>query len=207
MDRFQRTLASAALVLTACAASFLAARGARKPFSPDAPEFRRLGPADAPVHIVEFSDFQCPACRVAEPPLRNILEAYEGKVRLTFKHFPLERPHPWARAAAIASDCAGRQGRFWEFHHRLYDFQHEWPGDAVDARFAAYAKDLKLDLAAFEACRKDPAVDAAVTADVKDGDDAFVGATPTFFVNGKRFVGGQMLAERGVRHLEKELKK
>jgi protein-disulfide isomerase len=194
-------------VLAACAASYIVARGAVKPFSPDAPDFRRLGPSDAKVHIVEFSDFQCPACRMAEPPLRNILAAYEGKVRLTFKHFPLERPHPWARPAAVAADCAGRQGRFWEYHHRLYDAQHEWPGDAAETHFTRYAKDLKLDLSAWQACRQDPASDAAVAADIKDGDNAFVGATPTFFVNGKRFVGGQMLAERGVRHLEKELKK
>lgn len=207
MDRLQRTIASSGLLIAAVAGSFLVARGTVKPFSPDAPDYRRLGPADAKVTIVEFSDFQCPACRVAEVPLRRILEAYEGKIRLTFKHFPLERGHLWARPAAIASECAGRQGRFWDYHHALYDRQHEWPGDAADAHFARYAKELKLDAAAFEACRKDPAVDALVTAEVEEGDRAFVGATPTFFVNGRRFVGGQMLAERGVRHLEKELQK
>ena len=202
-----RLAVSVAIVAAASAGSFFVARGSVRPYSPAAPAYRTLGPADAKVTIVEFSDFECPACRVAEPPMRGILKLFDGKVRLVFKHFPLERMHHRARPAAIASECAGRQGKFWEFHHDLYDHQHEWPGDKFEERMAAYARNAKLDLLAWEACRKDPAVDAAVTADVKDGDNAWVGSTPTFFINGKRFVGAMQLSERGTAWIEKELKK
>ncbi|MEK7383124.1 MAG: thioredoxin domain-containing protein, partial [Elusimicrobiota bacterium] len=120
-----RRLAAFALVAALSAGSMLVARGARKPFSPAAPQYRQKGPANAKILIVEFSDFECPACRYAVKPLHELLALYEGKVRFVFKHFPL-RMHRWAPAAAIAAECAGRQGRFWEYHDRLYDRQEEW---------------------------------------------------------------------------------
>jgi protein-disulfide isomerase len=207
MDRLTRQAVSAVLVIAASAGSFLVARGRVKPYSPAAPEYRTAGPAGAKVTIVEFSDFECPACRVAEAPMRAILKLYEGKVRLVFKHFPLERMHRFARPAAIASECAGKQGKFWEFHHDLYDNQPQWPTEKFEERMAAFARNAKLDAAAWDACRKDPAVDAAVTADAKDGENAWVGSTPTFFINGKRFVGAMQLSERGTPWVDKELKK
>ncbi len=202
-----RRIVSIALVLAASFASYRVARGTRKPFSPAAPAFRVQGPADAKVVIVEFSDFECPACRYAEPPLRNLLKLYDGKVRLVFKHYPLERMHRFARAGAIAAECAGRQGKFWEYHHELYDRQEEWTGEKSEAKLASYAKKIKLDEAAWLACRKEPSADAAVTADLKDGENAWVGSTPTFFINGKRFVGALQLSERGTLHVDKELKR
>ena len=208
MDRVTRLAASAALVVVACAASYEVARGSRGPFSVDAPAFRRLGPEGAKIQVVEFSDFECPACRIAEPPMREIMRVYDGKVRLTFKHFPLERMHFFARRGAVAAECAGRQGKFWEYHHRLYDHQDDWTAeDKVEGKLAAYAKETGLDEAAWAACRKDPAVDAAVTGDARDGGSAWVNATPTFFIDGKRFVGAKDLAERGVPFIDKELKK
>ncbi|UPT73292.1 MAG: DsbA family protein [Elusimicrobiota bacterium] len=165
------------------------------------------GPADAKVTIVEFSDFECPACRVAEPPMRSLLKLYEGKVRLVFKHFPLERMHRYARPGAIAAECAGAQGKFWEYHHELYDNQHEWTTEKSEEKLSSYAKKLKLDEKAWNACRKDPAVNEAVNADQKDGMNGWVGSTPTFFINGKRFVGAMQLAERGTPFVDKELKK
>lgn len=207
MDRMLRLSVSAVLVLAASVASFYAARGTRKPFSSNAPAYRVLGPADAKVTIVEFSDFECPACRVAEAPMRALLKLYDGKVRLVFKHFPLERMHQWARRGAIAAECAGRQGKFWEFHHELYDNQGEWPSEKFEERMSAYSKKLKLDSAAWLACRQDPAVSEAISADYKDGMNAWVGSTPTFFINGKRFVGAMQLSERGTPYVEKELKK
>ena len=207
MDRLLRLAISAALVIAACAGSFYVARGSRKPFSSNAPDYRKMGPADAKITIVEFSDFECPACRVAEPPLRALLKLYDGKVRLVFKHFPLENMHRWARSGAIAAECAGRQGKFWEYHHELYDRQSEWPSERSEERLASYAKKIKLDEAAWQSCRKDPAAGEAVSADHKDGMNAWVGSTPTFFINGKRFVGGMQLAEKGTPFVEKELKK
>lgn len=207
MDRLPRLIVSAALVLAACVGSFYVARGNRKPFSSEAPDYRKMGPADAKVTIVEFSDFECPACRIAEPPMRALLKLYDGKVRLVFKHFPLENMHRWARTGAIAAECAGRQGKFWEYHHELYDHQEEWASEKSEERLASYAKKTKLDAAAWQSCRKDPAIDAAVSADRHDGMNAWVGSTPTFFINGKRFVGALQLAERGTPFVEKELKK
>jgi protein-disulfide isomerase len=207
MSRLSRTFVSALLVLAASACSFIIARGVSKPFSTNAPAYRTLGPSNAPVTIIEFSDFECPACRVAEAPMRKLLALYDGKVRLVFKHFPLERMHRWARAGAIASECAGRQGKFWEYHHELYDRQTEWASEKSEERLSVYAAKLKLDAAAWNACRRDPAVDATVNADVSDGENAWVGSTPTFFINGKRFVGALQLSERGSLWVEKELKK
>ena len=207
MDRLSRLIVSAAIVLAASASSFLLARGSRKPFSSNAPDYRKLGPADAKVTIVEFSDFECPACRVAEPPMRALLKLYEGKVRLVFKHFPIERMHRWARAGAIAAECAGKQGKFWEYHHELYDHQEEWASDKSEERLSAYAAKHTLDSAAWNACRRDPTVNAAVNADAKDGMNAWVGSTPTFFINGKRFAGALQLSERGTPWVEKEMKK
>jgi protein-disulfide isomerase len=207
MDRLPRLIVSAVLVLAATAGSYVVARGNRKPFSSAAPDYRKLGPADAKVTIVEFSDFECPACRIAEPPMRALLKLYDGKVRLVFKHFPLERMHHWARTGAIAAECAGKQGKFWEFHHELYDHQEEWTSEKAPERLAEYARKVGLDSSAWLACRQDPAASAAVSADYLDGLNAWVGSTPTFFINGKRFVGALQLSERGTPYVDKELKK
>jgi protein-disulfide isomerase len=205
-NKISRRFASYGLVVALCAASVLIARGTRHPFSTQAPDFRGRGPADAKVLIVEFSDFQCPACRVAEPTARQILSLYDGRVRFVFKDFPL-RMHEWARAGAYAAECAGRQGQFWPYHDRLYDHQDEWTNAKADDFLAGYARDLKLDMAAFDACRLDPATKAAVDTDVKDGGNAWVSATPTFFIDGRRFVGFRELAELGIPFIDKELKK
>ena len=205
-DKFSRRLASYALVAVLAVASALAAGRTRKPFSPTAPDFRQRGPADAKLQVVEFSDFQCPACRVAEPPLRSIFTVYAGKLHFIFKHYPL-RMHEWAKPAAAAAECAGRQGKFWEYHDRLYDKQDEWTNAKADEFLTGYAKDLKLDVPAWQTCRQDPTASAAYEKDMKDGDDAWVSATPTFFINGRRFVGAKQLAELGTIYMDRELKK
>lgn len=201
-----RRFAAFCLVAALSAGSMLAARGARKPFSPDAPPYRRKGPESAKVLIVEFSDFECPACRHAEKPLRDLLALYQGKVRFVFKHFPL-RMHAWARPAAIAAECAGRQGLFWEYHGRLYDRQEEWANEKAESFLTGYARAFKLDMNAWQACRGDPALSALLEAELKDGASAWVGSTPTFFINGKRFVGAKQLGERGTAFIWDELKR
>lgn len=205
-DKFSRRLASYALVLLLTAASAVAAHKNLKPFSVDAPDFRRRGPAAAKISIVEFSDFQCPACRYAENSLKQVFALYGDNIRFTFKHFPL-RMHEWAKPGAVAAECAGRQGKFWEYHDALYDHQDEWTNPKADDFLLGYALKTKLDLKAWNACRQDPSAAAAVAADQKDGDNAWVGSTPTFFVNGRRFVGGKQLAEVGTLFMDRELKK
>ena len=193
-----------ALVVLCAVASFLVARGRRRPFSPDAPDFRVLGPAAAQVVIVEFSDFQCPNCRYAEQPLKAMLKLYEGKVRFIFKQFPL-RQHESAKLAAVAAECAGRQGKFWPFHDRLYDRQNEWPGEKADGFLSRYAKDLKLDLPAWDSCRASDDARESVERDVQDGENAWVGGTPTFFINGKRVMNRSLEGFKSV--IDEELKK
>ncbi len=207
-NAFERRAAAVLLVAACAVGSVLLAGRTRKPFSPDAPTFRVKGPADAKIVIVEFSDFECPACRYAEPILRGLLKMHEGKVRFVFKNFPLDRIHRWARPAAVAAECAGKQGKFWELHDKLYDEQEKWAkeSDAIKSWESA-AKEMKLDVAAWKACMADPAVDAAVSKDYQDGLDAWVGSTPTFFINGRRFIGAQQLGERGGPFIERELKK
>lgn len=211
MDPILRTAAASALLLGVSVGSVLGVRGRAKPYSPEAPAYRQKGPADAKIVIVEYSDFQCPACRAALPGLKQLLELYGKDIRVVFKHFPLERPHPHARPAAAASECAGRQGKFWEFHDGLFDSQAGWGGHDQRAdpkpSFRALAKSLKLDPASFEACLADPAPDKAVAEDMTEGDRRWVQSTPTFFVNGRRFVGGLQLAKRGSLWIEKEIKK
>jgi protein-disulfide isomerase len=204
--KFSRRFAGYGLVAALCAASFLFARGTRHPFSAKAPDFRQRGPAGAKIMVVEFSDFQCPACRAAEPTVRQMLTVYDDKMRFVFKHFPL-RMHEWARDGARAAECAGRQGKFWPYHDQLYDHQDDWTNAKFDQVLTAYAREQGLDMDAWSACRKDPATTAAIDADVKDGGDAWVGATPTFFINGRRFVGYKELADFGVPFIDKELAK
>jgi protein-disulfide isomerase len=138
------------------------------------------GPADAPVTIIEFSDYECPFCRRAEPTVRQVLAQYEGKVRFVFRHFPLDRIHPDARPAAEAAACAAEQGKFWEYHASLFE-----DGAKLDrAGLDAAAAKTGLDPAAFKACADGRKTQALVEADVKDGEAAGVTGTPAFFING-----------------------
>ncbi len=138
------------------------------------------GPADAPVTIIEFSDYQCPFCRRAEPTLEQVLAKYEGKVRFVFRHFPLDRIHPQARGASEAAACAGEQGKFWEYHAALFaeDAQLDVAGLEVAGTKAG------LDAAAFKTCVSERKTQALVEADLKAGEAAGVTGTPAFFING-----------------------
>lgn len=207
-NRMGRRIWGAAGVLLASVLSVLSARGLQKPVSDAAPPFRQKGEPGAPVVIVEYSDFQCPACRKAEEPLRSILSLYGKNVRILFKHFPLERVHPLARESAAASECAGRQGRFWEFHDLLYDRQGEWSqGASASERLLKYAREIGLDMKAFQACLGDPSVAAAIHADIEEGNNRWVSSTPTFFINRKRFAGAAQLSSRGTIWIDRILKK
>jgi len=148
----------------------------------------RLGDADAPVVIVEFSDFQCPHCADFHvntfPALRSL---YGGRVRWYFVNRFFTAPHPHAEAAAIAAECANRQGKFWEYADQLFRRQEELGPDMLDQ----VAGQLGLDRAAFDQCRADPAVAEEVAADQAEGERMRVDGTPTFFVNGVQILGAQ----------------
>jgi protein-disulfide isomerase len=149
--------------------------------------FAYKGAPDAPVTVVAYADFQCPACANAFRMVEGTIDQQyvaTGKVRVVFHDFPLAQ-HPHAIPAAAAARCAGAQGAFWPMHDRLFGTQREWTSLA-DARpmFASYAADLGLDAQAYTACVANPtttsALQAAFDAAVAQGIDG----TPTYVVNG-----------------------
>jgi len=165
------------------------------------------GAANALLTLVEFSDLECPYCAQVAPILDSVAKAYPNEVKVVFKHFPLERMHPRARQAAKAAECAGKQGKFWDLHTLLFEKQNEWAVDSDAGWVLKYSQALGLDTAPFFTCLNDPAIDELINADVKEGNDRWVGSTPTFFVNGKRFVGARQLSTLGSLWIEKQLKK
>jgi protein-disulfide isomerase len=144
------------------------------------------GETDAAVTIVAFSDFQCPFCNRVNPTLAKLLADYPGKVRVAFKHMPL-RIHPDAPAAHAAAEAAGRQGKFWEMHDKIFANQRE----LTPEKFKQYAAELNLDVARFEKDSADPAIKARIDADLKEAEKLGVAGTPAFFINGKYLSGAQ----------------
>jgi protein-disulfide isomerase len=140
-----------------------------------------FGPANAKVQIVEFSDFQCPFCSQAAGVVHQIRAKYGDRVRFTFRQFPLPM-HPNAREAAEAAVAASTQGKFWEFHDRLF----KNPNQLDRAALEQHAKEAGLNVAAFKKSLDEHKFAPAVDADVKLGERAQVNGTPSMFVNGKR---------------------
>lgn len=139
------------------------------------------GPTDAPIVIVTFTDFQCPVCVRFDSLLELVYQAYPNHVKLVHKNFPLAM-HRFARKAAMAALAAERQGKFWEFHDRLFE-NYNTLNDEMILRLA---EELGLDMEQFKNDMDDPAIQEAITRDMRDGYLAGVRGTPTVFVNGKR---------------------
>jgi protein-disulfide isomerase len=144
------------------------------------------GPANAPVELVEFSDFQCPFCYRAHPTVKQVLNTYGSKVRFVYRNYPLPN-HPNARPAAEAAQCANEQGQFWPYHDRLFADQSKLGDDDLKASAAA----LGMDAAKFDACFDSHKYKARVDADLKAGNEAGVNGTPAFFINGRLLSGAQ----------------
>ncbi len=149
-----------------------------------------LGPANAPVTLVEFSDFECPVCRNLHDALRGLLPNYP-QVRVVFKDYPIEQIHPWARTAAIAGRCAYQQDpkAFWKMYDLIYDGQETISAENAWGKMTDFAGQSGLNLDAFKACMASPEAGAAVNASRDNGIQLEVGSTPTIFVNGRRIVG------------------
>ena len=163
------------------------------------------GPENAPVQIVEYSDFQCPACQRAQSSLNRFLADYEGKIQLVFRHYPLPG-HVWAGIAHQAAECANEQGRFWEYHDRLYAEQKKWSGPEMPMEtFLRYGRDLGLNLDRFGACFADQNVVKRIQNEKKGGVNLQVNSTPTFFINGERLVGPVDLEMKGENVIRKAL--
>lgn len=146
------------------------------------------GPEDAPVTIVEFSDFQCPFCGRATATMDAVWKMYEGRVRRVFQHFPLDF-HPDAPLAHRAALAAGEQGKFWGMHDLIFANQQKMKRDDL----LRHATALGLDMERFVRDLDDRRFDAIVQKDLIEGGTLAVNATPTFFINGRRLVGAQTI--------------
>ena len=144
------------------------------------------GPAQAPITIVEFSDFECPYCVRAEESVKQVMNAYDGKVRLVYRDFPLPG-HSHAQKAAEAAHCAGDQGKYWDMHSKLFANQKALEVTALKS----YAKELGLDAARFEKCLDGGEKAKLVEDNKKAGEAVGVTGTPAFFVNGVLISGAQ----------------
>ena len=138
--------------------------------------------------------------------LADTLKIYGGDMRLSFKHYPLTRIHPWSMNAAAYADCAGEQGKFAEYAELLFKNQDDWAeAKTKPAQFETFAEQLKLDWPKMQACSEAPETLKRITLDMAEGDRKRVDATPTFFINGKRYVGGGQLLDQ-VRNFDNLLK-
>jgi len=149
------------------------------------------GPADAPVTIVEFADFECPFCAHAFSVLETLINtSYKGKVKVVFKNYPLN-VHPWAVKAAEAAECARLQNpaAFWDFARYFYSNQGSINVKNLPDHVDKLAKAQKLDVPSLNACMDSPQTAARIKQDQTDGDSLHVSSTPTFFVNGIPIVG------------------
>ncbi len=158
------------------------------------------GAPNAPVTIVEWADFECPACQGATPVLNEVVKANKD-VRLIFKNYPLDM-HEHAESAARAAMAADKQGKFWEMHQALFTSQMP----LTEATLEKIATDLKLDLEKFKADMRSEAVADAVARDRKQGEDVKLQATPTIFINGRRFSYATDLKEGLLEWIELERK-
>jgi protein-disulfide isomerase len=146
------------------------------------------GPTNAPVQIIEFSDFECPFCFRVNPTVAQVLSTYGDRVRLVYRHLPLPN-HPNARPAAEASGCANEQGKFWEYHDRLFADQSK----LAAADLKKHAADLGLDTGKFNACVDARRFQKDVDADMDAAQLLGVSGTPHFFINGRALSGAQPL--------------
>ena len=148
-----------------------------------------LGSNQAKVTIVEFGDYQCPACGAAYPVTKQIIKDYGAKIKFVFRNFPLTQ-HQNAKVAAEAAEAAGTQGKFWEMHDILYEKQSEW-GQSSDPMpfFLDYAKKVGLNVSKFEEDVKGDKFVGKINTDANDGSSLGVNVTPTFFINGEKVEG------------------
>ena len=144
------------------------------------------GPENAPITIVEFSDFQCPFCSRVVPSIREVMKTYDGKVRFAFRQHPLPM-HPNAMSAAKASLAANEQGKFWEMHDKLFENQK----DLSEATITKLAQEIGLNMKKFDASWKSTKFDAQIAEDIKFAESNGATGTPSSFINGVAVKGAQ----------------
>jgi protein-disulfide isomerase len=156
-----------------------------------------LGPADAPVRLEEFGDFECPPCGMFHPILQQMKQEFGDKLQVTFREFPLVPTHQHALAAASAAEAAGLQNKFWEMHDLIYDHQADWKKE-FDVRpiFEGYAKQIGLDVERYKNDVNGDLVAQRIFQDGKRGHSLGVKGTPTVFMNGREVPFENLPAEK-----------
>lgn len=152
-----------------------------------------LGAMDSKVTLVEFSDFQCPACKDAQPAVEAVINKYKDKIRFVYREYPLSS-HQYGMVAAQAAEAAGMQGKFWEMHNKLFENQpdplkSETNDNFKPEKLREYAGQIGLDLNKFDKDYNSDAVRQKILDDQVDGNKAGIRGTPTFFINGVRLNG------------------
>lgn len=153
------------------------------------------GSPSAPVTIIIYSDFQCPACAKNEAIVKEILDKYQDKVYLIFRPYPLP-VHRHGFTSAVAAECAKQQDKFWAYHDLLFDRQYDWGQNLVDIsvtdpsnKFSQYAAELGLNVDQFNQCLQSDSAKQAVMSSSREGDDLQIASTPTIFIGSRRIVG------------------
>lgn len=151
------------------------------------------GSGEAELTIVEFSDFQCSACSRATSEVERVISDFGDRVRVIYRHFPLTQTHFNAFDAAVASEITGKEGKFWEMHDMLFERQKDW-ADEEDAKeiFVGYVEDLGLERESFLSSFEDKSFEEKVRADIRDGRELGIAATPTFIVGGKAIYANEL---------------
>lgn len=176
--------------------AIFALRSLRPPLESSVKNLSRLkGNPSASISIVEYSDFECPACRQAQTVLNETIQKYPDEVNVIFQHFPLQS-HRWSLLAHQAAECSAQQNAFWSFHDRLYNDQAVWSVASIAPweTFLRYAKEQKISLDAFVRCLENPLTIRTLKEERATGTSLGVRSTPSFFVNGKLVVGHLGLA-------------
>ena len=147
----------------------------------------KRGAVNSKVSLIEYGDFQCPACAAYEPVIQKLQENFKDDLIFSYRHFPLSQIHQNALPSAKASEAAGLQNKFWEMHYLLYKTQLDWSLSTNPKEiFIDYAKTLELDIAKFERDLKLSSIDEKIKSDFVDGTKLGIQGTPTFFLNGKK---------------------
>jgi protein-disulfide isomerase len=154
------------------------------------------GPSDAPAVLIEYSDFQCPACGAYYPLVKELITSFGDRLAVVYRHYPLRQNHQNAYAAALASEGADRQGKFWEYHDILFERQTDWSSLPNPRQtFLDYAQELGLDVTTFGSDMDSSAAESAVKADINSGNHAGVNATPSFFLNNQKITNPRTIDE------------
>lgn len=164
-----------------------------------------FGAADSKVKVVVYSDFQCPYCKMTWATLRDTMKEYGDRVLFDYKHLPLAI-HPQAGPAALASDCALEQGKFWEYGDKLYASQEEWASASDTQKFKDYAKGLNLDSAKFNGCLDSKKYQDKIDASVSEATTFGISGTPAMFIN-DQFRNGVTSADEMKAAIDQELAK